>query len=562
MIRNIYRILSIGFYPLIVFLLLFYIINKIFKEELKKNWKPILINLLVFILVIILGLVYRINSENTIYVYDNAGYYVKSLEMLNTFFLYPDTIFTKVFNSINNNDYSYLPSLFNFYALLINDSYLYYCVINLIIFLVPTCLLLELLYFKHFNNKYLPCLILLSFYPMWLTLFYGRVDVLGLFPLLIFYIIVLFNKFEDINYKDTLILNVLCLILMFERRWYLYSLVGIYLVYLIKTVIYCVKNKEYIKPIIKFICSGLLAVVILALFFNGFVSKVMMADNTEAYSYYDHSGKLLATLNYYSWIISLIAIYGLVKLFIKDRYKAIYLLVLITIPSIIFWRTQSFDIHHYLIICLPILILFVYGLMNIPYKKISVYIVSLILIIQSVFLFIDVDIPLFTSTKRLGDYNPYKEGITDLSNYLMDIASDGSYIYVNSGNYLFNYDSILNASLPNVDFPHIITNVFDIRDGFPRDFMWIRYFVLTDPILYLDEDYQHMYGIINDAILNNKEGIGDIFTLINTIEINDEITIYVYEQTGEYTSGMKQYFYERMLEYYPDKGDFYSYILD
>lgn len=561
MIRNLYRIISIGIYPLIVFLLSFYIIKKNFKEELKNNWKAILINLLIFIVVISLGLVYYFNIEDSVYVYDNAGYYVRSLEMLDTFFLYPDTMFSKVFNSINNSDYSYLPSLFNFYGLLINKSYVFYCWINLIIFLVPICFILELLYFKYFSNKYLPCLILLSFYPMWLTIFYGRVDVLGLFPLLIFYIIVLFNKFEDINYKDTLMLNFLCLLLMFERRWYLYALVGIYLVYLIKTIIYMVSNKDYIKPIIKFICSGLLAFIILLVFFSGFIKNVMTVDNAEAYTFYNHSGKLMATLNYYSLIIDLVSLYGLIRLFIKDRFKAIALAIVIIIPSVIFWRTQSFDIHHYLILCLAILILFVYGLMNIPYKKISVYVISLILIAQSIFLFIDVDIPLFTNVKRLPDINPYKEGLKELDEYLMNISSDGSYTFVASGNYLFNNEAIKNSALPRIDFPNIISNVFDIRDGFPKDFEWIKYFVITDPTLYYDEDLQHMYDVIKDAILNNEE-ISSIFTLINTIEIDDDLTVYVYEQTGEYTQDMKQYFYDKMLEYYPDKADFYSYILD
>lgn len=172
MIRNLYRILSIGIYPLIVFLLLFYIVRKNFKDILKKNKKPIIINLLIFFVIISLGLVYYFNIEDSIYVYDNAGYYVRSLELLNKFWLYPDELFKTVYSSINNSDYSYLPSLFNFWALLINESYLYYCFINLIIFLLPTCFLLELLYFKYFNNKYLPCLILLSFYPIWLTIFW------------------------------------------------------------------------------------------------------------------------------------------------------------------------------------------------------------------------------------------------------------------------------------------------------------------------------------------------------------------------------------------------------
>lgn len=334
--NNVYRLLAIGIYPLIVFGLCFYTVKTRFKETFKKNLSNILINLLIISIIMISGLLIYFHFEDTVYVYDNAGYYVKSLEMLQLFWNNPSQLFAKVYNTINNSDYSYLPSLFNFYGLIINNSYKFYCVINYVIFLLPTLFLLELLYFKYYNNKILPIIIFIGFYPMWLTLFYGRVDVLGLFPLLVFYIIVLFTKYEDISWLDTLILNILCLLLMFERRWYLYALVGIYLVYSVKTIIYTINNRDYIKPIIKFICSGILAVVILVLFFNGFIKNVMTVDNSEAYSYYNHSGKLLATINYYSIIISIISLFGLVKFCINDKFKAIYLAILVVIPSILF----------------------------------------------------------------------------------------------------------------------------------------------------------------------------------------------------------------------------------
>lgn len=560
--NNVYRLLATGIYPLIIFGLCFYIVKTRFKETFKKNLSTILINLLIISIIMISGLLIYFHFEDTVYVYDNAGYYVKSLEMLQIFWNNPSQLFAKVYNTINNSDYSYLPSLFNFYGLIINNSYKFYCVINYVIFLLPLLFLLELLYFKYYSNKILPIIIFVGFYPMWLTLFYGRVDVLGLFPLLVFYIIILFTKYEDISWLDTLILNILCLLLMFERRWYLYALVGIYLVYLVKTVIYIINNKDYIKPIIKFICSGILAVVILVLFFNGFIKNVMTVDNSEAYSYYNHSGKLLATINYYSIIISIISLFGLVKFCIKDKLKAIYLAILIVIPSILFWRTQSFDIHHYLIICLPILILFTCGMYKLSYKNVALCVTSLLIVIQMMFVFINANIPIFTTIKKLPDNNPYKEGLINLDEYLRGISSEeGIYTYVVSGNGYFCDDAIRNSMLPEIEFPNMVSYIFDVRDGFPRDFGYIRYFVITDPILYLDEDYQHIYKIISEAITSNDE-ISSIFELRKEIRFDDNLTAYVYEMTGEYTQEMKQYFYDKMLEFYPDKADFYSYILD
>ena len=561
--NNIYRLLSVLIYPVFVGLLLYYICSKRFNNELKKHKKEILVNTLIILIVGIIGIfVYFRFETNAVYVYDDAGYYVKSLKLLQIFWNDPSLLFSKVYSTINQDDYSYLPSLFNFWGLIINNSYWFYCIINYVLFLMPTYFLLLCLYYKHFDNKYLPIIYFFVFYPLWLTILYGRVDCLGLFPLLIFYIIAIFDDYKDINKVDVFILNILTLVLMFERRWYLYALVGAYLAYLIKGLAYAYNNKDWFKSAIKFILSGFIALVILLLFFRGFITNVMIVNNAEAYSFYNHSGKVSATINFYSIIICLLVIYGIIRLFIKDKVKCVSILVTIIIPCVLFWKTQSFDLHHYLIICLSMLILFVLGIENIPYQKYSKLVICVLLIVQACLIFTDVKLPLLTKVKKTISSNPYKNSLLDISEYLKEISrDDGIYTYVVTGNNYFCDDSIKNVGLPDVDFPNMVSFIFDVRDGFPKDFGYIKYFVISDPIIYMDEDYQHMYKIISEAIMYD-ESISKIFNKINEFTLEDNTKIYVYELTGEYTSEMKEYFYKKMLEYYPDKADFYSYILD
>lgn len=560
--NNVFRLLSIMIYPLFVLVALFYVIRSRYLDTFKKNFKNILINLIIILLVGIVGILIFFHFEkDAVYVYDNAGYYVKSLEMLQIFWQEPSNLFPKVFNTINNSEYSYLPSLFNFYGLMINNSYAFYCVINFVVFLVPTIVLLLLVYYKKFNNKLVPMFVFIGFYPLWLTLFYGRVDCLGLFPLLIFYIIILFTDFEKINLLDTLILNILTLLLMFERRWYLYALVGAYLAYLIKAIYNAYQNKKYLNNAIKFVLSGLLALVILLIFFNGFVQNVMLTNNAEAYAYYNHSGKLFAVINFYSTIVCATSLFGLINLFKTNKLLTIQLFVMLIIPTMMFWMTQSFDSHHYLIICLPILFLFVYGVENMTNKYVNAVII-LLLIVQSLLVFMPTRIPGFTNVKRLLNPNPYKEELYDVADYLCGISKDeGIYIYVATGDNNFCDDAIRNVLLPDVDFPNMVSYIFDIRDGFPRNFGSIKYFVLSNPVLYRDENYQHMYKVISDAIIHD-EITSSNFEKVNEFMLKDNIKVYVYEQVGEYTDEMKEYFYNKMLEYYPDKSDYFSYILE
>ena len=561
--NNIYRLLAVLIYPMFLVSLLVYICNSRFKNIIKEHKKDIIINFLIVLIIGVIGIfVYFRFETNAVYVYDDAGYYVKSLKLLQIFWNDPSLLFSKVYSTINQDDYSYLPSLFNFWCLIINNSYWFYCIVNYVLFLMPTYFLLLCLYYKHFDNKYLPIIYFFVFYPLWLTILYGRVDCLGLFPLLIFYIIAIFDDYKDINKVDVFILNILTLVLMFERRWYLYALVGAYLAYLIKGLAYAYNNKDWFKSAIKFILSGFIALVILLLFFRGFITNVMIVNNAEAYSFYNHSGKVSATINFYSIIICLLVIYGIIRLFIKDKVKCVSILVTIIIPCVLFWKTQSFDLHHYLIICLSMLILFVLGIENIPYQKYSKLVICVLLIVQSCLIFTDVKLPLLTKVKKTISSNPYKNSLLDISEYLKEISrDDGIYTYVVTGNNYFCDDSIKNVGLPDVDFPNMVSFIFDVRDGFPKDFGYIKYFVISDPIIYMDEDYQHMYKIISEAIMYD-ESISKIFNKINEFTLEDNTKIYVYELTGEYTSEMKEYFYKKMLEYYPDKADFYSYILD
>lgn len=559
--NNLYRLIDIGIYPLITLFLLIYICKTRFKDELSKHLKEIVISLLFLSLAITVGLLVYYHFEDAIYVYDNAGYYVRSLELVKMFWEEPNHILGKVYYTINNEDYSYLPALFNFYGLLINNSYVAYCLINYYLFLLPSLFLLELLYYKYFNNKFIPTIFIIAFYPLWITIFYGRVDVLGIFPLLIFYIIALFTDYEKITKFDTLILNFLTLLLMFERRWYLYSLVGIYLAYLIRSIDHAIKTKKHKEDIIKFISSGIVALLLLILLFRGFINNVVFNDQLGSYSYYDASYKPLEAINYFSYLLCLLALYGVIKLWFKDKIMAINMLVLTIVPSIIFWQIQVFDIQHHLIIALSIMISGIYGLENMPYKKISVSILSLILLLQTGIVFTEVNIPLLTTIKKRPEYNTYKQSLTWLAEYLQEVSSsEGVYTYFATGNYQISDDAVKYSLLPSLNFPNMVSYILDDRDGFPKNIDTISYIVISDPILYRDENYQHMYTVITEAILHNED-ISSIYEYQTEFEVGDT-TLYVYKLVGEYTKEMKEYYYNKMLEYYPDKADFYSYILD
>ena len=228
------------------------------------------------------------------------------------------------------------------------------------------------------------------------------------------------------------------------------------------------------------------------------------------------------------------------------------------------WKIQSFEFHHYYVFLFNLIVLFTNGLVYLLSKnnKISCVAVTLLLI-QSIGIFFPYSIPLFTNIKKQPEILGDKNELIDLSEYIKSIEPDeNTTAFLATGTYGIITDDLLrNALLPNLDGPNIDSAVFDIRDGFPRDYQFIKYIIVSDPIVYTDQKYQHMFDIISNAIVNNEE-ISSIYNPIYTTKLYDTYTITVYEKVGEYTPTMKEYFYNQMLKHYPDKADYFSYILD
>ena len=559
--NNLIRILLVLIYPIIL-LGAFFLIYRKYKNTIKGNLKPLIINTVLGFLVISIGLIVFYHFEDTIYAYDYAGHWLRALTLRQHFFNNPKDILSLVYYSMNNYDYSYLPALFGLPFIIINTSYVFFSISNLLIFLLPTYLLLQILYFKYINkSKYLPLIIFLVFYPLYLTLFFGKVDCSGLFFITLAYSLIILPNFEEIDLLDNLSINIFVVLAVFLRRWYLYSIICLYLAYFIKFLFN--RNLNNFK---KLVSSGIFALVIMLLFFRTFITNSLTNNFEEIYAFYNHEGKFISFINNISPIIFLVSIIGAFKLFKNDLSLFIINIVSIVLPCALIWRIQSFEYHHYYIFILNILILFVYGLISL--KDLNKYIPKVILVllviqIPLIFSYVGNTMPIFTNIRKNPEVLKDKKEIVELAYYLRSIETDDeTSAFLSAGTYgIITDDLIRNALLPDIDAPHIDSAVFDIRDGFPKDFEYIRYIITVDPIVYADENFQHMFTIISDAITKDPE-ISSIYNPIHTTRLLDKYTVTVYEKTGVLTKEMKKHFYDEMLKYYPDKAEYFSYILD
>ena len=569
-LRNLIRLGLVGIYPLILILSFTYLYHKDkYKITIKKHLKHIIINTLVFILIGTAVIFVFFYFEDTIYSYDYAGHWQRSLELRKLFFENPSEILSTVYNSMNYQDYSYLPALFGLGLTIFNTSYGFFCLTIFIYFFIPTTILLQIIYFS-FTDKYpyLPLVLFIIFYPLYIPIFYGEVDVIGIFFIAIMYILIIFPDFKDIKWNDIILINLFAFLAIFLRRWYLYPVVAIYLCLFFKYLLYYnfkPFTKYGLKDFIKIVCSGLIMLGIILVFFYPFFDRVLFNNFSEAYEYYDKgSGKLLALINYYSPIILLISALGIYLSCKNNKNNTLYLLILIVLPLGMFWSIQSFEYHHYYMISLNFFLMFVYGLyylLNI--QKVVSYAIAAVLVIQSSIIFYLPfnTMPILTDIRKRPESIDYKEDIVNFASYLNTLTSeDWQICYMASGSTAFNTSLIRNSLLPSLDFPNIQTAELDLRDGFPKDFEYIQYIILTDPILYVDNDYQHIYEVINDAI-KYEPLFKDTYQLIFDDEVSG-FDVQVYEKISDITPEMKEYFYNQMISYYPEHQNFFSYILD
>ena len=569
-LRNLIRLGLVGIYPMILILCFILIwCKEKYRNIIKENYKKIAVITIIFMVLLLVGMAIYFSVEDTIYVYDYAGHWKRALIVRDLFLKDPLNVLPRVYDSMLYDDYSLLPGLFQIIPLIFGTSYSYFSITSVVLFLTPSIALFQILYLSYFEGKLFSLsLAIISFFPIYINSFYGKIDVVGLFFVFMCVGLIILPEFEEIDFVDNLSMNLFGFLMIFLRRWYLYSLVGLYIAYFIKYLVYIkfTLNKENFKKFIKILFSGILLLVVILAYFYPFFSMVINNNYSEAYEIYDRSGKFIELINFYSVVIFSIFVYGLYKSYReKKNIEIIYLFSTISIISIfLFWGVQSMEYHHYNMINGFLLFFYAYGIENLInqnlYAKLAVSIVLLFQVVN-VFLYNGLNVPFFTNVKKIPEIRGDKQDIVDFSNYLKEITTNkGEFAYLASSTYYFNDDLLRNAILPDLRSPEIITAVFDLRDGFPKNLQYVKYIITIDPILYTDKDYQHIYDIITNALLSEGK-VKELYRISKELNISG-LNITIYEKIGEWSQEVKEYFYEEMLRYYPDKEDFFAYILD
>lgn len=540
----------------------FYLIyrRKAYREVIQTHKKELLRNTFLVIVGLSIGIFLFYRIEDTIYTYDYAWHWIRSLTYRQMFFEEPSAIFPHLFQSLRMDDYTYLPALFTLPFTILNTSYGFYCLSIILLFLTPTFFFLQVWYFQYYKDSWIPVFIGLLFYPLYIIAFYGEVDLGGWLFLIVIYLLA-FQ--EDVDKISLLSINGLTFFLLFFRRWYLYAVVAFYLVFLISL---WKKKTDKKEALLSWLLSwGILAVVILVCF-RPYVIRIFTNQFAEEFGYNNKGRKLFSFLDFYSpffLALGFIGVYQLIKE--KNWNHLVACLFLVVFPTALFWQIQSYEFHHYCIITIALLDLITIGIHQCANwsKKITYPTILLLGFLQLFLIFTptSIKIPILTTeTKKVPYQLSYKKELQEFTYHLRQISGEGQYFYLASGSPILSDDMIRNSILPDLNVPNIDTSVLDLRDGFPRKLSQMSFVITTNPIQYSDENYQHSFTIISNAIWKEPL-IQSIYQPIYSTTIHD-LEVTVYQKTGEFTPEIRQYFYNQIISYYPDKEEFFSYILE
>ena len=550
-------------YPLLLLLLSLYLYrNKNYNSIIKKYKNIIMYNtiiaLCIFIFLATLFFVY----EDTIYVYDSSGYWTKFLSLRHSF-KDASAIFENLLYTMNYTDYSTLPVLFIFLFSYFGSSYFVYILGIIFFYFTPLVYLMNICYFKFTNkHKRVPIFLVLLFFPIYISIFYGMPDISGFMLLTYIFMLFVIPSFNNINKHDYLLLNILMFILIFLRRWYIFPAATIYLIIFVKYLINNYKDifsQKSLNDFTKILMSGLPLLIILIIFFRPYINVLLFNKFDDSYSYYQRNNHLIELVNFYSMFFIIIFLYGIFK-YIRSRENLelfFYNAILFIIPLVIFASIQSLEIHHYYIITLPLFALWSYSIYQIldNNKILGTFTISLC-ILQLIHIFVpnNIDLYLATSVKKAPIKLENKDKLIEVSNDIESIVCD-YYIYVASGGKEFNEDYLKNAKLPTPTKANYVYATLDARDIFPDYIQGIDYILLTDPIQYYDDpSHQQLYTIINKAI-TEEVIFKDIYKVVYTNELyyNKQVDVTLYQKVSPLTNEHLEWFYNEYTRIYPEK---------
>ncbi|MBT2290229.1 hypothetical protein J7E73_13980 [Paenibacillus albidus] len=545
--------------------------------------KDIVLSFVVFILVI--AFVFAETSRDRfVYFWDFGGYWGVTIEHSRNFFIEPSQMLKSLYISINTSEYNnIIPTLLALPMKIMGESFVSYVMLILILFMFPMALVLSYCFCKlASSNKsiklpfWVALIITLSLPTLYLPLFFGYLDGVCLLAAAILWLTVVDIDWHKYDFKKYLIISIMLLLLILQRRYFAFFAVGFILALFIFVFIKVIQEKDNRIQIIKFFMvnisfSGLICIGTLLIFFRDFLKQSLFNNFSVAYSAYNIGNYVdnffITGKSFGLFICSLLAlslIVGIIKKEVRPFVAMFFSSFILT--QIVFFRIQNMGLHHRYLLFTQLVLLVLIGvgwLYNfLLHNRGKALVVLVTILFLGNFGYSFRLIPINKLGTLLYSNESYEPKIRNDIAQLQLLANDlkvmsdenGGHIYVVASSTILNDDIIRKLYLP--DTLNYILNLdassnVDLRDGFPSAFLTADIVVVADPIQYhLTPKDQQVVGILAEEILN-KGIIGKNFSFVKDYTIQQNIKVKVFKKNRQFSKLEIKYLSDQFDKAYP-----------
>lgn len=547
---------------------------------------------IVFLISIICGSIFTflyVKNESPIYVYDYGGYhqqYCNAFELLSND---KNGFCSFVKDSIRNNDYNVSPILIlaPFYKVFCFSRFGY--ILGLVLcYVVPAIVLAifcaKVMLKKEFSVKHVYLIGVLSFLftRFWAPTLRGLPDIIGVIPMVIATII--FFKCSLIKRQKIwvpILLGLVCYSEFLFRRWYVYSIIGFLVSFVILDFLDLIKiehidkKKSILNAIINYSLTGFTMITCLFICQFPLVQRIIATNYSEGYSAFQVPFKyhLLSIFSEFGPVYCLLAVIGLIWAIYKKEHRrnGLFLLFSIIICYFSFSGVQAMGVHHYLSISLWFFLLDIYGILcciqltknkKVISNIIWVVVISLFIInFLSTFVFRNIRIPWITQNNK---YCKFKyENFDNLMNLINDLDNE-----IGDKNVKFSVSASSEVLSDNIvdllgstrlKAKVVYNSAIDLRDGLNFNSLMSEYMIVSDiPQTGVNPQGQFVVSIPNNEIYNGTS-IGKAYTrILGPYFLDENVKAYIYKKDRAFTIEEVEEYFNKLVEKIPQWNEKYN----
>lgn len=514
--------------------------------------------------------VWYVLQQKTIFFWDNSAYWMKTRGLAEWIAISPQSAIIGIVESVRRDEYNILFALpLTAATYLFGESRLVYILSIYILYFLPASLLMAAvcqrvirgLYDTVWSEKWAYVFIwsVIALNPfIILPILGGYPDIVGLIPICISLLLYIRHR-HDIKIKHLISIAALLLLATFLRRWYIFEAVGLIIAIGADQIILKQAWRINKHKIISLLRLTILPVTYISLFvFIAFdyARQLVTTDYTAtyaAYKFHDSYVELgLYILNHYGIALSLIAVAGIIGLFLtkkNDRQLVAVLLMSQVFAFFAVGRVQTFDTHQYYLLTLGFLV----GMCAFPYiltakrSFVRPILIAAVMLVYTLSWWTmygnfftnnglsDVE----AAPQKRGDISTLKRLYVDVNDISASVPGSDT-VYVLACSFTFNIDlfrniplSVGHKGIPIQSNKFTPSAIFDVAQGFDKSFFTSSIVIDSDPVGYITvhKEEQQIITILHNELQPGGR-LRQYYEVLNTYSIDNGYTIFTYRRTG------------------------------